>query len=448
MTNLPTNGRVVVIDDKIEEEALQLIQALGRRGVAVRCFTGRASTLPQSPMSGVRLIFLDLILEGMDFDGDTGDIIKSLKPVLERIIDKKNGPYILVGWTRTPKHLDTLVQSLDPKPLVAIDMDKIECLSDEARIVEKIEAKISEKLESLKALGLLLAWENLVNNAGYITLNQILEHVSDPGQLPNLLYNIARAEIGEKINNVNADEIGKPVLQAFNTLLEDTIEKELYAIKLPRVEDILKDIQPVNEKIAGVVNSKFMISQNTQAQVYPGNVYSEADEKRILEAKKSFHERLEPSKIEKIAKEELQKKQTEVTEINLAQEKEQVEKKFSDEAKYVFVDVTPICDHAQGNSKNHRVAQGFLLKNDHFSQKIMKKSRNDIGFYVSSLIHLDQFNGLFVLVIDFRRVMTLDLGALDGKQPLFRLRSEMLFDIQHRIGVHFTRPGVTSIDIA
>src|ERR1700722_12033497 len=169
--SIPTNGRVVVIDDKIDEEALPLIKALAKTGVAVRFYTGKANELPASPLNGIRLIFLDVKLAGMEFTNDIGDLINSLKPVLSRILDKNNGPYILVGWTKHPEYLEKLCESLNPKPALWLDLEKSACITNGVCELSKISKALQKKLAGLEAFKLLFLWEHFVSESAYATVN-------------------------------------------------------------------------------------------------------------------------------------------------------------------------------------------------------------------------------------------------------------------------------------
>jgi len=40
---------------------------------------------------------------------DTQDIVKALLSVLDRIISPTNGPYVIIGWTKTPSPCDEAV---------------------------------------------------------------------------------------------------------------------------------------------------------------------------------------------------------------------------------------------------------------------------------------------------------------------------------------------------
>ena len=60
--DLPKNGSVVIIDDKIEE-AFPLMNALAKRGVPYSYYDGKSKNYPEKTLDNVRIIFLDMHLD-------------------------------------------------------------------------------------------------------------------------------------------------------------------------------------------------------------------------------------------------------------------------------------------------------------------------------------------------------------------------------------------------
>lgn len=54
--DLPKNGSVVIIDDKIEE-AFPLMNALAKRGVPYSYYDGKSKNYPEKTLDNVRIIF-------------------------------------------------------------------------------------------------------------------------------------------------------------------------------------------------------------------------------------------------------------------------------------------------------------------------------------------------------------------------------------------------------
>lgn len=112
-------------------------------------------------------------------------------------------------------------------------------------------------------------------------------------------------------------------------------------------------------------------------------------------------------------------------------------------SRFIFIEITPVCDHAQADAKFHRIIPGVLIRQKDIDFFNVRQS--DIGFYKSVPLYIDTFGGPHLLLLDFRGLQTLHLGTLSAKKPLFRLRQEFLFDVQHKAGTHFSRPGIISV---
>ena len=54
--NLSSSGRIVIIDDKLEE-VMPLIESLSQMGAPYFYFSGNEDQLPKSPMKGIRIVF-------------------------------------------------------------------------------------------------------------------------------------------------------------------------------------------------------------------------------------------------------------------------------------------------------------------------------------------------------------------------------------------------------
>ena|SRR3990172_11902771 len=126
--NLPENGRVIVVDDKIIEEGLPLIKALSKNGVPVTFFTGISDELPDQPLPDVRIIFLDIVL-GTEGQSDKTKISTAVG-VINRLIGNDNtyAPYLIIAWTKHEELIEGIKQSLRNNPPVFIlDLEKNEC---------------------------------------------------------------------------------------------------------------------------------------------------------------------------------------------------------------------------------------------------------------------------------------------------------------------------------
>ena len=100
--NISQSGRVVVIDDN-KKEAYPLIETLSKKGIPSTYFSSEIEQLPDKPLSGIRIVFLDIELGTIGQPDETK--ISTAIGILNRIISSDNGPYMIIGWT---KHADLL----------------------------------------------------------------------------------------------------------------------------------------------------------------------------------------------------------------------------------------------------------------------------------------------------------------------------------------------------
>ena len=444
--SFPTNGRVAVIDDDLDE-AGPLIEALARRGVAARYFSGRSSGLPEHPMNGVRLVFLDMMLEGMDFTTDSEDVVNQLRAVFARLIDDKNGPYIVFAWTKNPKHLALFEERISPKPVLCLDMEKSECFSDKKCDISAVEKKLEANLPKIGSLGILFHWENLVSDSGCAVVNQIVETSAPPGTLDSTLFHIARANLGKRSQDASPEQLTKASLQIFNTLLSDTADIRLCAADLPCAIGV--DETPLSIESAAKINSKVLLGTATEAVGYPGNVYIEHGEEGKKNCNAFVSDRISLSQAENAFRRRLEKEKDAAYVRGNKEQKDEivrakVEQFKSDLGKVplVFLEISPVCDHAQGTAKYHRILPGVLLSYE--LSFALAPLQNDIAIYKTPILHVESVKANSYLILDLRGLKTISLHALEGAKPLFRISESLLFNIQHKTGAQF-RPGIFSL---
>jgi hypothetical protein len=443
------NGRVVVIDDKLEDEALPLMQVLSQKGISYRYFSGKESELPSAPSGPVRIVFLDIYLEGMSdstFDEDQTPPV--LAGVLDRIVGPDNGPYVIVAWTTHENHVQKVIDALTHRPTAHFDMDKSECKAAGARMLEVIDQKLDAKLQSIGAVRELFRWENLTAAAAAATVNQVTKGASaNAAEVEGLFYQLAKANLGSSVSHVGTGEDVRAALQALSHLLTDSLDAMVGREQFNYTDKLL-----ANDKIdlikAAKLNTSLLTSWVPQVGSYPGSVYEEFDDTRRGKTQAFFEKRKEKilEQVRKNVKEETKANnldyQTEQGKEQLAARKTQVVTEVEASVRHVVVEVSPVCDHFSNEVIYHRVIPGFLIRN-HF--KPYKKESAE-AFTLTPPFYIEKLTGVFSLVLDFRGLMTTHTDILAARTSMFRFRQDQLFDLQHKAGSHFSRPGVTFID--
>lgn len=412
----PENGSVVIIDDAIEE-ALPLMKVLSRYGIAYKYFNGRKDELPEQLIDNVRIIFLDIQLEGMD--GVLNDKTKysTLKGVVSRIIGEKSIPYAIIVWTKHDELISELNDYLPVKPLFILNMEKEKCknVSGEFNLY-KISDKIKEKTDELGAYKFFMVWQNLINRSS----NQIVNEISSifpydnnwNNKINNILKLLAEAYAGKQIKN----DIGKYSMLTFNNLLLDIVEKNIlsgYLSEQNKFSPLMNNDERLEDKIKGELNRRLLISFENNNSPVPGNIYYELPElnlsKEVL-IQELFNGKIQDSDV-----------------------KEKIEK-----FKLVFLEVSPFCDYAQNKWKRCRLLPGLLCP-ENYKNNIKRADY----IYKTPLFMLD--DQLVYLVFDLRHLTSVAVKDMNDKKAYLRVRKELLSDIQTKISNHISRLGVTYV---
>lgn len=270
-------NKVFVIDDRYEE-ALPIIQTLATKGISSIYWNGYTDTKPESPLKGIRLVFLDM---RFSFVVDSRSIITYLFTLLKNAISDDNGPYILCIWSKHDnEYLEEfkkeLIKQLGvPQPYLIINMEKskfikvinqnnriydeiasgldlqgkievkkeileilqnigidetIEIIELEENIIKELTFHLDEKLKEINSLSILLIWEKIVNLSANNLVNDIARFSEFDGTWDNnikaLIQHLAMANAGKSLE-ITAREYILNALSALNYMLTDELLNQL-----------------------------------------------------------------------------------------------------------------------------------------------------------------------------------------------------------------------------
>lgn len=282
---MPSDGSVLVVDDQIEE-AMCLIQLLSRSGIPTTFYQGTdPEKLPEKPRQKIRLAFFDIQLGPL---GDSNNYAQRILGLIERLIPRDNGPYVIVLWSnRLEAHAaEVKSQILSKKnsrqPLCVIELSKskfftqlndedgrdalVEEIRDDletafapddvARIVEVLEASLpvetkwepksdtslSDILNELKTalrenspgFELFTQWEAQIHKAAgktvtaYTDLHSAKKHW--PENIKYVIYRMAQAQAGHTVASLNNNSLMRNALQTLNQTFLDDVESDLAAL--------------------------------------------------------------------------------------------------------------------------------------------------------------------------------------------------------------------------
>lgn len=330
MDNLPNGGKVVIVDDCFQE-ILPLINILNKNAIPVVYYSGRQSELPNLPLHGIRLFFLDLCFST---NTDVKTIVSNACNILQTILGKSNGPYLLIIWSSTGSdYKEDLEEALKneayrPEFILCLSkadyfeikdsevysvIDDIEKILDEAdvenidSIMEKVTdriianedenekvfisssmAKLQQELyNGLKQAGLLslfILWENTIRDSAHKVVNeiytQIPKSISIDKKLPAMVYYLAKNRLEKQFDKVETKDKLYAALMELNELYTyfyfgDVIKIDVNEFCSLNIQKNM-ELDPSQEKF----NTWKMISPTCKKDD-PGNIYP--DKNKVFE---------------------------------------------------------------------------------------------------------------------------------------------------------------------
>ncbi len=463
-SSMPLSGRVVIVDDMVSE-GLPLLNVLSKHRIPYQYFTGDPNGLPDKPIKGIRIIFLDIDLEiGRD---DKTKISKVLN-VLKQLIGKENGPYFIIAWAKDDDLIKTLQERIgeefkDSLPLDIISLDKGEFFESKAGAnnllewtlvengIQKIEKKIKDLLGSLKAFHIFLIWENIIHKSAGETVQTfyslLLKEEDWDKAMCSVFRELAFAYMGKQLDVTDTNEVSKNALYAFNSTFLDSVEDLITKHDFSKNFDKIDSSSKVDVKHKAIINNKLLLITSTESSL-PGNIYEvkEGLDKKpwckliadILDFREIVYSLAKAKSIDLYTNEELhafKKKYRKEYEELEEKKREEIRSKL----KYIFLEVSPTCDFVQKKWEVHRIVPGVLW---HFENLELIGRRDNI--YISPLIEFK--NELYKMVFEFRYFGSKQFEELKEHMPIFRIRHGLLVDIQSNLAKHVNRPGVVFLE--
>lgn len=356
MNNLPNNGSIVILDDKFME-AEPLIKLLSKNNKSFRYYDGRFENLPLERVEkeATRLVFLDYNLT----EGTTGNAsqVSTITANLRRIIDKENGPYFILLWSKNKDDAQEFNEDMGEvyenypylRPL------KIECLNKAEYFkttgsgyefnndkVEEFQKELEELVGSIELLEFYSSWENKI----LLTSQKLIKKTSEVGEgisAKQLVHLLSHINLEQFSKNVGDEQLIVAAYQSLNTVLSSYLNHKIEDIKLS--SDHFSEISLENnyEVNSSRVNSWFNINTiDNPSRI--GQVFC-IDNGTFLDYNIVKRERMRGRFI-KVATEKMTRE---------------------DYFKTVCLEISPECDVAQNKREFYRVIPGMVI-----SESLMK----------------------------------------------------------------------------
>lgn len=486
--NYLSNSKVVIIDDR-EEEAKPLINGLKKKGIPTLHI--KKITEIEETMKGIRLIFLDIdLISGV---GASHDRSGTIVGVLEKLIDKYNGPYVIVVWSKQANiHMPDLItrikglEDLEKNYLVPIEIVELEkpkyiqmcneSLEDQDNDIQNLiinletflksesvslrspqYLKIKEELEKYDIVEekyelspenlekliddlynqlkdklefqTFLAWENMVKNEIINQGNEFLEK-KIIDDMGKIFYNLAKAKCGKQLEE---EVFISGAYNVLNDLLCDKLEG-----KMERTDELLK-LSALFKSESGEIDERYKCDLEEEMVALLNT--------KLLISNVINNENIKPGIIY-LENEETSKeyKDSIYSSIMLHKAMENAfskgeYKKFKKDIKskmdVINLEISPACDYSQDKIKNYRILRGILVPKEAFEYLYA----NQIAYYTSPEIYYNK--QIYKMVFSFQEFYT--QKEISTESIICKLKKDFLKEIQVKLSGHISRLGITSL---
>lgn len=469
---LPTNGKVVVFDDKYND-VKNLLGALSKNAVPYFYFQDEGGEdLPENPISNIRLVFLDLELV-TDGSANPQNIVSSIGGRLSRVLEE-NSNYVLVYWSTKQQLYGEIIDNAfenglsNYKPILKISLNKAEALRNVNNTIDFIVREISANAAGFEVLKVFSFWENLVNDSagnlvdGFTNFIQKDSNWDDTAKF--ILHKLAYAYGGKEVTILSEIDQVKNAYYTMNHTLIDSIEN-IVSFKIDsqkhHFEKVISQDFTGEDNFTSIINKKLLFSEKEFSANIPGCMFFideniDAEHKLIetdfekIKTNDRIPEKNKKAVIEKAKKKsELLKREVIfrhsafiknyniIFNALLKEEfREERENIFSETIK-IELNISPICDYAQSKMPCCRMLPGVLIPSEY--DTFLSKN-NTFNYIADPKIRVGEID--YLLIFDFRFLHSLSETILKKKTSNFKLRQQLLADIQLKLGSHVNRAGV------
>lgn len=466
----PQCGKVLVIDDQIEE-AMPLLNLLGKKGVSSMYYSGSFPDLPEKPFDGIRLVFCDL---KFNVASDPKSVASNVYAILNSLISESNGPYILLVWsahgtdyleelrkvlqesritpefvlqlnkgdffssTYNDKFFDDIIEALSELDLDRADEDKVKKLIEKKtsshvapkrepipNALEKIEEKLKEELKKVNLFHLFVLWENTISKAAIETVNSIYkaipESVPEDKKLRAMLFYLARYRLEKQIGDADEDTKFRAAMDSLNELFSYFYSEQVHMLSLDKVEaDKILEIKEIRELSDAKFNQWKMLASSNKGH-HPGNMY-----KDISQSFK-YHGLLKPDMF------------TKPEEYNKIVE--ELEK--NSDITYVLVDISSDCDIAQKKLFVSRVVPGIMIPEDCMKtyQEQGKLKQGNFPEYIFDLPNVEFEGKNWYILFNVNQMFAVQMDELNDDNLICAITGSYVTALKQQAAICVSKQG-------
>lgn len=444
-------NRIIIVDDR-QDELDTLSKAFLDNGIGCRPFLYDSTY--NKPLSKIRVAFFDLNIAEKKVDEfvNTPEEIEKLNSgvyndvafALNQYIDKKNGPFALIFWTKNKKIIEGFIKYIQnpergftdtPFPICINFIDKDEFIEKK----ENLSTKLLEVLNNEK-IKFLFDFENKARIAGEETINKIYEIIPKDknwgesnilfDNLCKILSKIAASTLGfahSKENPSKAIYEGLiPILNNELTSMSSDINWNTLLNPLFTATNY-KDLTSPDDSIQRKVNSVFHIEKTNCNKAVRGSVI-----------------KIDKSNIENL-------KSLNISDVNawfndiipFKTDKKELKNTVRNASTLIALEISAACDYSNNKKRINKYILGFITPCIKVNDDIAEDRRPENSYHVGGAdFHFNSKDFQIWLNLNFVFGAKADdyrFGDVD-----FVLKKEIMDMIGNKYASHISRIGITS----
>jgi hypothetical protein len=418
--------KIIVVDDKYDE-IKPFLTALSKEGISYIYLDSQPENLPLVPFTGVRIIFLDIVL---GTEGTASDRNKAAPAanIVKHIVGDKPSPYFIVFWTEHSELIKEVLRYLDAdniSPVGHLMLYKKPQTSNYIRTTTEIINEIKSKFIEFGAFEYLLTWENIVEKTASIFSTNLFSNIPAKGiqtewsnQVTSLMGSLAAVYTEHSPLNNNAEDVRNAFLMmtdSFKDSLQQTVKMEKLSFNATLSDG------PMNIEQISKINASLFFDFSPGKKPFLGKVF----------VYKDYEKHLYDSLVMNIFK----------------------NKEIPDDIDIVGMIITPACDlsnkkYLHNDKDCFRVLYGLLIPIQDYTKQIGNLKVGNIQ--QQALCNLAPFwykNKPYLLIFHFGSLSSVWWNTGEIPDFAFIIKEHLAFDIQSKMANHANRLGNSMLQI-